>query len=143
MITEEEVDRQFKDGFDCSQIVLAAVADKIGITREQAYGVASCFGIGMAQGETCGAATGAMMAIGIRYGNVKSGDLKTKSEVFAKRDEFIRRFAEMNGKVKCPDLLGRRVDTFDELMLLGATTDVFKNCRGYCVNAVKILEEML
>ncbi len=143
MITEEEVDRQFKEGFDCSQIVLAAVADKIGITREQAYGVASCFGIGMAQGETCGAATGAMMAIGIRYGNVKPGDLKTKSEVFAKRDEFIRRFAEMNGKVKCPDLLGRRVDTYDELVLLGATTDVFKNCRRYCVNAVKILEEML
>lgn len=143
MITEEEVDRLFKEGFDCSQIVLAAVSDKIGITREQAYGVASCFGIGMAQGETCGAATGAMMAIGIRYGNVKSGDLKTKSDVFAKRDEFIRRFAEMNGKVKCPDLLGRRVDTFDELVLLGATTDVFRNCRRYCVNAVKILEEML
>ena len=143
MITEEEVDRLFKEGFDCSQIVLAAVSDKIGITREQAYAVASCFGIGMAQGETCGAATGAMMAIGIRYGNIKSGDLKTKSEVFAKRDEFIRRFAEMNGKVKCPDLLGRRVDTYDELVLLGATTDVFRNCRGYCVNAVRILEEML
>ena len=143
MITEEEVDRLFKEGFDCSQIVLAAVSDKIGITREHAYAVASCFGIGMAQGETCGAATGAMMAIGIRYGNVKTGDLKTKSEVFAKRDEFIRRFAEMNGKVRCPDLLGRRVDSFDELMLLGATTDVFKNCPKYCVNAVKILEEML
>ena len=143
MITEEEVDRLFKEGFDCSQIVLAAVSDKLGITREHAYAVASCFGIGMAQGETCGAATGAMMAIGIRYGNVKTGDLKTKSEVFAKRDEFIRRFAEMNGKVKCPDLLGRRVDTFDDLVLLGATTDVFRNCRRYCVNAVKILEEML
>jgi C_GCAxxG_C_C family probable redox protein len=143
MITEEEVDRLFKEGFDCSQIVLAAVSDKLGITREHAYAVASCFGIGMAQGETCGAATGAMMAIGIRYGNVKTGDLKTKFEVFAKRDEFIRRFAEMNGKVRCPDLLGRRVDSFDELMLLGATTDVFKNCPKYCVNAVKILEEML
>lgn len=143
MITEEEVDRLFKEGFDCSQIVLAAVSDKLGITREHAYAVASCFGIGMAQGETCGAATGAMMAIGIRYGNVKTGDLKTKSEVFAKRDEFIRRFAEMNGKVRCPDLLGRRVDSFDELMLLGATTDVFRNCPKYCVNAVKILEDML
>lgn len=143
MITEEEVDRLFKEGFDCSQIVLAAVSDKIGITREQAYAAASCFGIGMAQGETCGAATGAMMAIGFRYGNVKSGDLKTKSDVFARRDEFIRRFSELNGKVRCPDLLGRRVDTFDELMLLGATTDVFRNCRRYCVNAVKILEEML
>lgn len=143
MITEEEVDRLFKEGFDCSQIVLAAVADKLGITKEHAYAVASCFGIGMAQGGTCGAASGAVMAIGIRYGNVRSGDLKTKSEVFAKRDEFIRRFQQMNGKVRCPDLLGRRVDTFEDLMLLGASTDLFKDCPRYCVNAVKILEEML
>ena len=143
MITEEEVDRLFKEGFDCSQIVLAAVSDRLGMTKEQAYAVASCFGIGMAQGGTCGAASGAVMAIGLRYGNVRPGDMRTKSEVFAKRDEFIRRFEEMNGHIKCPDLLGRRVDTFDELMLLGATTDLFKDCRRYCVNAVKILEEML
>ena len=143
MITEAEVDRLFKEGFDCSQIVLAAVSERLGMSKEQAYAAASCFGIGMAQGCTCGAASGAIMAIGLRYGNTRPGDMKTKSEVFAKRDEFIRRFAEMNGKVLCPDLLGRRVDTFDELMLLGATTDVFKNCRRYCVNAVKILEDML
>ena len=143
MITEQDVDRQFKEGFDCSQIVFAAVAERLGLTREQAYAVASCFGIGMAQGETCGAATGAMMAIGLRYGNVRPGDFGAKSEVFGKRDEFIRRFAQMNGKVRCPDLLGRRVDTFDELMTFGATTDLFRNCRRYCVNAVTILEEML
>ena len=142
MITEEGVDRLFKEGFDCSQIVLAEVSDKIGITREQAYAIASCFGIGMAQGGTCGAASGAIMAIGMKYGNVKSGDLKTKAQVFEKRDEFIRRFAQMNGKVACPDLLGRRVDTFEELVTLGAT-GLFDNCPRYCVNAIKILEDML
>ena len=142
MITEEGVDRLFKEGFDCSQIVLAEVSDRIGITREQAYAIASCFGIGMAQGGTCGAASGAIMAIGMKYGNVKSGDLKTKAQVFEKRDEFIRRFAQMNGKVACPDLLGRRVDTFEELVTLGAT-GLFDNCPRYCVNAIKILEDML
>ena len=142
MITEKEVDRLFKEGFDCSQIVLAEVSDKIGITREQAYAIASCFGIGMAQGGTCGAASGAIMAIGMKYGNVKSGDMKTKAEVFKKRDEFIERFAQMNGKVACPDLLGCRVDTLDQ-MISSSAMGVFKDCPRYCVNALKILEDIL
>ena len=142
MITEKEVDRLFKEGFDCSQIVLAEVSDRLGITREQAYAIASCFGIGMAQGGTCGAASGAIMAIGLKYGNVKSGDMKAKADVFKKRDEFIRRFEQMNGKVACPDLLGQRVDTLEE-MLVASPQGVFKDCPRYCVNALKILEDML
>ena len=105
MLTETEVDRLFKQGFDRSQIVLGAVSERLGMTKEQAYAVASCFGIGMAQGGMCGAALGAIMALGLRYGNTESGDLMTKSQVFDKRDEFLRRFAEMNGKTSCPELL--------------------------------------
>ena len=142
MIDEAEVDRMFKEGFDCSQIVLAEVSDRIGITREQAYAIASCFGIGMAQGGTCGAASGAIMAIGMRYGNVRSGDMRAKAEVFAKRDEFIRRFEQMNGKVACPDLLGQRIDTL-EGMIAASPMGVFKDCPRYCVNAIRILEDML
>ena len=142
MIDEKTVDRLFDEGFDCSQIVLGEVSEKLGMTKEQAYAVASCFGIGMAQGGVCGAATGALMAIGLRYGNVKSGDIQTKSVVFEKRAEFMRRFAEMNGKVNCPDLLGQRIDTLQDLFLTRSTGLYFK-CPGYCVNAVKILEDML
>ena len=142
MITEAEVDRLFKQGFDCSQIVLAEVSEKIGITREEAYAVASCFGIGAAQGDTCGAAAGAMMALGIRYGNTEPNDMMGKKTLFEKRDEFITCFAQMNGKVSCPDLLGRKVSSFEELITLGAT-GLFDNCPRYCVNAIRILEEML
>ena len=142
MITEAEVDRLFKQGFDCSQVVLAEVSGKIGITREEAYAIASCFGIGAAQGDTCGAASGAMMALGIRYGNTEPNDMMKKKELFDKRDEFIRRFAQLNGKVSCPELLGQKVSTFEELITLGAT-GLFDNCPRYCVNAVRILEEML
>lgn len=142
MLTESEVDRLFSEGFDCSQIVLGAVADKLGITKEEAYGTAACFGIGMAQGSVCGAATGALMAIGIKYGNTKPGDFKTKSEVFAKRDEFIEKFIKENGKVICPDMLGQRVDTLEQMILM-KDTGIFNNCRRYCVIAISILEEML
>ena len=142
MITEEEVDRLFKEGFDCSQIVLGEVSYRLGITKEQAYAVASCFGIGMAQGGTCGAASGAMMALGIRYGNTRPGDMKRKSDLFEIRDEFIRRFEQANGKISCPDLLGRRVDTLQDMVLL-SPTGLFDNCPRYCINAIRILEEML
>ncbi|MBQ7701166.1 MAG: C_GCAxxG_C_C family protein [Candidatus Methanomethylophilaceae archaeon] len=142
MLTEMEVDRLFKQGFDRSQIVLGAVSERLGMTKEQAYAVVSCFGIGMAQRGMCGAASGEIMALGLRYGNAEPGDLMTKSQVFAKRDEFLRRFAEMNGKTSCPELLGRRVDTFDEIMMLGAT-DLFRKSPGYCVNAIRILEDMM
>ena len=142
MIDEKMVDRLFDEGFDCSQIVLGEVAERLGMTKEQAYAVASCFGIGMAQGGVCGAATGALMAIGLRYGNVKSGDIQTKSAVFEKRAEFMRRFAEMNGKVNCPDLLGQRIDTLQDLFLT-RSTGLYAKCPGYCVNAVRILEDML
>ena len=142
MIDEKTVDRLFDEGFDCSQIVLGEVSEKLGITREQAYAAAACFGIGMAQGSVCGAATGALIARGLRYGNTSPGDMKSKAEVFDKRDEFMRRFAEMNGKVMCPDLLGQRIDTLQDLFLT-RTSGLYAKCPGYCVNAVRILEDLL
>lgn len=142
MITEKEVNRMFDEGFDCSQIVLSEVAEKLGMTKEQALKVSACFGIGMAQGSVCGAATGAMMAIGLRYGNSAPGDLAAKDLTFRKRDEFMARFREMNGKIMCPDFLGQRVDTLQDLVLTRCT-GIYDRCPSFCVNAVKILEEIL
>ena len=142
MIDEKRVDRLFDEGFDCSQIVLGEVSERLGMSREQAYATAACFGIGMAQGGVCGAATGALIAIGLRYGNTRSGDMESKKLVFDKRDEFMRRFAEMNGKVNCPDLLGQRIDTLQDLFLT-RTSGLYDRCPGYCVNAVRILEDIL
>ena len=142
MITEAEVQRMFDDGYDCSQIVLAAVSERLGMTREQAFRAAACFGIGMAQGGVCGAATGALIAIGLRYGNDRPGDLAAKQKTFDVRDEFIRRFVEVNGRRDCPDFLGRRVDTLQDLMLT-KFTGIYDGCPGYCVNAVRILEDLL
>lgn len=142
MITVEEVDRMFDEGFDCSQIVLAEASGNLGLSREDAFRIASCFGIGMAQGSVCGAATGALIAIGMRYGNCRPGDLASKQKVFDVRDEFMRRFEEMNGHVMCPDFLGRRVDTLQDLMVTRCS-GIYDRCPMYCVNAVRILEDLL
>ena len=47
----------FKEGFNCSQSVVAAFADKYGFTQEQALKMSASFGGGIGRmRETCGAA---------------------------------------------------------------------------------------
>lgn len=50
--------------YNCAQSVLIPFAQDIGITREQAAGLALNFGRGMGCGNVCGAVTGALMVMG-------------------------------------------------------------------------------
>lgn len=142
MLNEDEVNLLFDQGFDCSQIVLGEVADRLGMSKKQAYKVASCFGIGMAQGGVCGAVTGALMAIGLKYGNTEPGDIQRKKRLFDVRDEFIGRFTEINGMVNCPELLGQRVDTLQGLIET-RFTGIYDRCPKYCAVALRLLDEYL
>ena len=45
--TEQEVLKMFGEGFDCSQVVLSNVYEKLGITEEEALKIGACFGGGM------------------------------------------------------------------------------------------------
>ena len=58
----------FSKRYYCSQAVLAAFAEELGMTKKQALRVAACFGGGMCKAEVCGACTGALMALGLKYG---------------------------------------------------------------------------
>ena len=50
---------------NCAQSVLMAFLDDLDLDRETAYKLGSCFGSGMKCGSTCGAITGALMAMGL------------------------------------------------------------------------------
>ena len=60
MTKEERIEKAvslFKEGYNCSQSVVAAFADMYGFTEEQALKMASAFGGGIGRmRETCGAA---------------------------------------------------------------------------------------
>jgi C_GCAxxG_C_C family probable redox protein len=51
--------------YNCCQAVLVPFAAEMGITEEQAYKMGAHFGSGMRHGSTCGAITGALMALGM------------------------------------------------------------------------------
>jgi C_GCAxxG_C_C family probable redox protein len=97
----------FSQGFNCSQAVLAACGTDLGLSREQCLGVACAFGGGMARtGATCGAVTGAMMAIGLRHGKVKVDDAEGKERTYKAVHDFMDRFRSRHKSVECRDLLG-------------------------------------
>lgn len=97
----------FTRDYNCSQTVLSAYSDQFGLDREQALRVAGAFGAGMGRMcETCGAVTGAIMVIGLKYGKVKVEDEPAKEKAYALARELAREFKARNGSIVCRELLG-------------------------------------
>ena len=97
----------FKEGFNCSQAVVTAFADKYGFTKEQALKMSASFGGGIGRmRETCGAACGLFMLAGLETGCTEGANQKGKADNYALVQELAKVFIERNGALKCADLLG-------------------------------------
>ncbi|MCL2785720.1 MAG: C-GCAxxG-C-C family protein [Methanomassiliicoccaceae archaeon] len=143
MLTEEYVAQKFREGIDCSMLVLAEVADVLGLTKEEAYKVASCFGAGMYVGGPCGAVTGAFIAIGMKHGNYELNDTIQKHTVLSRRKKFIKRFEKAHGSVYCPALLGADLRDEEQRLYVHKSEIIAKRCPKFCLTAVDILRDML
>lgn len=102
----------FAAGISCAPAVLAAFAPRLGMDEQHAACAASCFGGGMAgAGKTCGAVTGAMMAIGLGHGPGVRADPAAKKEAYRRTQELWRRFTERHGSIECCEILGVDIST--------------------------------
>jgi len=130
-------------GFHCSQAVLVAFAEELGLTKEQALRLGSCLGSGMRKGEVCGACTGALMTLGLRYGQDTEGD--TASRLCSNRvcDKLMARFAEVNGSYLCNDLLGYDVTTPEGLQAIRERKLFTTFCPQMVRSAVEIVEQIM
>lgn len=142
-ITPQQVLAQFAQGFDCSQVVLAQVADRLGLDRETALKATAAFGGGMWRGDTCGCVTGALMAIGLRYGTAVAGDRESKDAMLAKKAEFEGRFAEANGGCICREILGYDLSVPEEMAKIQEKNLLATVCPQVVCRAVEILEDLL
>ena len=144
MITDEEFRDKFRQGMDCSMQALADIAEDVFITEEEAYKLASCFGAGMLiSGGACGAITGPLIALGLRYGNCEPNDFEQKAIVNSKRIEFVTKVKEaFGGCVTCKELLG--VDLMDPETRKIAREDgtIERRCPGLIRIAIAILRDM-
>ena len=112
---EQEVLEMFGKGFDCSQIVLSQVSEKLGITREEALKIAACFGGGMWHGETCGCVVGALIALGMKYATTEANDQEKKDKLLELKAQFEEKFCKKNGSCICREILGYDLSVPEEM----------------------------
>lgn len=97
----------FKEGYNCSQSVVAAFADLYGFTREQALHISASFGGGIGRmRETCGAACGMFLLAGLEKCAIEGKDRESKAANYALVQELAEKFKQRNGALRCADLLG-------------------------------------
>ena len=64
-MTEARADALMEDGFHCSQCVFPYAAFRLGMDRDEALRLSAGLGGGCFHGDSCGAVTGAAMALSI------------------------------------------------------------------------------
>ena len=103
-MTKQEWARRLRDDtghhYNCAQSVLIPFSAELGLTPEQAEGLAAHFGGGMGCGGACGALTGALMVLG------GLGE--------DRRSELLREFRAAKGAVDCRELLAAAVQAGTE-----------------------------
>ena len=139
---EERALAYFNDKFHCSQSVLAAYAIELGLTEEQALKIAYCLNSGMRKGEVCGACSGALLVLGLKYGQCKKDDLDSRTRADQKTGEFLERFKKENGSYICNDLLGCDISTAEGIRYAMEHNCFTEVCPKMVASAVRILESM-
>lgn len=143
MTPKEYALKLFDEKFCCSQSVLAAFADKCSITDIQALKIGACFGSGMRKGEVCGACTGALMVLGLLYGQYDKDDLESREHGRRVCEEMMERFAHENGSYICNDLLGCDIRTSEGVKYAHDNKLFTEFCPKMVASAVDILEEII
>jgi C_GCAxxG_C_C family probable redox protein len=130
----------FNEGMSCSQAILTAYGQEFGIDRGLSLKISAPFGGGMARmGETCGAVTGALMVLGLKYATGKDA----KDKLFALENEFAEKFKEHNNSINCRKLLNCDLANPEERKVFVEKGLAEKLCRKFVKDAAEILEELL
>lgn len=134
----------FKSGFCCSAAVFSAFSDEMGLEEETARKIACGFGAGVSNtGNICGAVTGAIMAIGLKYGKAEEGDDQATEKTRSLARDFISEFKKRNGSVDCTELIGYNLVNPAEYRK-AREDGIFKTkCTNYIRDAAEILEKIL
>jgi len=137
----DEAAQFFTDGKSCSQAVFAAFAPALGVDKPEALRLASGFGGGMHVGATCGAATGAVLVLGMRYGGDDCAE--DRRRVMSAVESFFEHFRAEVGAVDCPDILECDVCSADGRAIVRERGLRDSRCLPAVRAAARILDEML
>ncbi len=129
---------------NCAQAILLTYGTKFGLTNEQAYKLGTGFGGGLGRhGEVCGAVSGVIMVIGLKYGMTKPDDDDARTKTFEQVAEFIARFSDRQASILCRELLGCDISSPEGREFASKKELFTTKCPEFVREAAKILEKLL
>jgi C_GCAxxG_C_C family probable redox protein len=109
-VAAETAGNFFDAGHNCAEAVLLTFA--IDWNMPAMVCLATGFGAGMGRlGEACGALSGAIMALGARFGRAVPDDEEAKERCYEAVAELLERFEDAQGAPRCRDLTGLDLST--------------------------------
>ena len=135
MIDKIALKEKLAGGANCCQCVFIAFADRFDYAEEEFDRIAAGFGGGMFHGDTCGAVTGGIMALGVAF-----GDDSPKMHETVKR--FQREFTARFGSTYCRELMGHDFaipGEREKALASGAK----EKCATFVAEAAEMIEQIL
>ena len=96
-----------------------------------------------ATGNTCGAVTGALIVIGMKYGRTTSDDVAAKDKTYAMAQAFLAEFKHRHQLLNCTELIGYNLKNPEEYAQARAHNMFYKRCTRLVHDAGEILETVL
>lgn len=144
MNREERALEIFKEGYNCSQAVFLAFAEGAETDGEMIKRIASAFGAGYGKsGETCGALSGALMALGFASEVTMPGHSEEKAKEYEQARQLVKSFSEENGAIRCSELLGYEPGSLESFDMAKADKKNADTCANCVKSAARILDSIL
>ncbi len=139
--TVESASGRFARGFNCAQSISSSFAAENGLSEDMALRLAAPFGAGFGRaGETCGALSGALMVLGMRYASVRP---EHKDEIYAITREFLELFRAQHGTTVCRELVGHDISTPEGLQAAREQNVFGKVCPPLVEQTARALEKFI
>ncbi len=133
----------FTQGYNCSQSVVGAFADKIDLDFDTLMKLSSSFGGGMGRlREVCGAVSGMFMVLGLLSGYSNPDDFEAKKDHYAAIQNLAQDFKEAHQTIVCRELL-ENIKTTKGSVPEKRTDEYYKArpCVRFVITATEILEK--
>jgi C_GCAxxG_C_C family probable redox protein len=133
----------FGSGYNCAQAVVSEFCSEFGIDEIKARAMAAGFGAGIGRSqELCGALSGAIMVLGLRWHDEKNV-AGSKKLAYEKTKLLLERFRVRHGSTVCLRLLGVDFTTKDGADY-AKQHDLFNvKCGAFVEDACQIVRELL
>ncbi len=137
--------KKFSEGYNCAQSVFYAFCDDLNFDKNAALKLSCGFGAGMGRKEeVCGAVSGGIMVIGVKYGRGENDDISLMEETYKKTSALLDLFTDRHGSFICRNLLNGCELTSPEGRQEYKQQDLRnKVCKPCVESVVQIIEEMI